>query len=240
VDGPAWFFAALGQVSSPITADINFDRLQNLSPGGISVGTSRTATELVFNVSKKTALTITNITFLGANPADFSIAAADLAAAPTVVLPPNKGAAEPLHVFFTPTGEGLRTATLQVTSAAGIAQIFLSGTGLPERPILAGPGPLSFIPTSAPANIIITNVGGQGLSLDSFSIGGANPDAFAFVVANHGLSNCFPGILLGPKSSCFLAVGLAPGATAPASATLVFNSNDPVNPNLEVALTLSP
>jgi hypothetical protein len=227
-------------VTGPITANINFDAMQNQSPGGISVGASRTGLELVYNVSKKTPLTITNITFLGANPGDFSIPAADLAAAATTVLPANKGAAEALHVVFTPTGEGLRTATLQVSSAAGIAQIFLSGTGLAQRPILAGIAPLNFLPASAPANLTITNAGGQTLSLDSISIGGANPEAFAFFVANHGFSNCFAGMLLGPKSFCQMAVGLAPGAAAPANATLVFVTNDPVNPRLEVALTLSP
>jgi hypothetical protein len=240
VDGPAWFFSEVGGIAGPFTANINFDAMQNLSPGGISVGTSRTGMELVYNVSKKTPLTITNITFLGANPADFSIPAADLAAAATTVLPPNKGAAEALHVVFSPTGEGVRTATLQVTSAAGIAQIFLTGTGLAQRPILAGIAPLNFLPASAPANLTITNAGGETLSLDSISIGGANPDAFAFFVANHGLSNCFAGMLLAPKSFCQMAVGLAPGATAPATATLVFLTNDPVNPRLEVALTLSP
>jgi hypothetical protein len=240
VDGPAWFFAALGGVTSPITANINFDVMQNLSPGGISVGATRTATELVFNVSKKTSLTITNITLLGANPRDFSISAAELAAAATTILAPNRGAAEALHVIFSPTGEGLRTATLQVTSAAGIAQIFLTGTGLPQRPILAGVAPLNFLPASAPANLTIRNAGGETLSLNSISIGGANPDAFAFFVANHGLSNCFEGMLLGPKSFCEMSVGLAPGATAPATATLTFLTNDPVNPKLEVSLTLSP
>jgi hypothetical protein len=127
-----------------------------------------------------------------------------------------------------------------MTSAAGIAQIFLTGTGLPQRPVLAGVGPLSFLPASAPANIIISNAGGETLSLDSFSIGGSNPEAFAFFIANHGLSNCFAGMLLAPKSFCYLSVGLAPGATAPASANLTFFTNDPVNPKLEVALTLSP
>src|SRR3954463_9577724 len=240
VDGPAWFFAALGGVTAPITANINFDALQNLSPGGISVGTSRTATELVYNVSKKTALTITNVTFLGANPADFSISPAEVASALTTVLPANKGAAEALHVIFPPTGEGVRTATLQVTSAAGIAQIFLTGTGLAQRPILSGVGPLSFLSGSAPANLTITNTGGETLSLDSISIGGANPEAFAFFVANRGFSNCFNGMLLAPKSFCQMAIGLAPGATPPASATLIFVTNDPVNPTLEVALTLTP
>jgi hypothetical protein len=240
VDGPAWFFAEFGGIAGPFTANVNFDAMQNQSPGGITVGTSRTATELVYNVSKKTPLTISGVTFAGANPADFSIPAADLAAAATTVLPPNKGAAEALHVMFTPTAAGVRTATLQVTSAAGIAQIFLTGTGLPQRPILAPFGPLSFITGSAPDNLTIQNTGGTTLSLNSISIGGANAGAFAFFTANHGLSNCVAGMLLAPKSFCQLAVGPAPGAVAPASATLIFRTNDPVNPRLDVVLTLSP
>jgi len=240
VDGPAWFFAEFGGVDGPMTANVNFDAMQNLSPGGISIGTSRSATELVFNVSKKSPLTITNITFVGANPADFSIPAADLAAAATTVIPASKGASEALHVIFTPTAAGLRSATLQVTSAAGIAQIFLTGTGLVARPILAPIGPLSFLPASAPANLTIQNLGGQTLSLKSFTIVGAKASAFAFFTANSGQSNCFAGELLAPKSFCFLAVGLASGATPPASATLEFLTNDPVNPKLDVVLTLSP
>ena len=240
VDAAAWFFAEGDGIAGPSTANIDFDAMQNLPRGGISVGTSRTAAELVYNVSKKTSLTITSITFVGANPGDFSIAPADLAAAPTTILAPNKGAVEPLHVSFTPTGEGLRTATLRVTSAAGIADILLSGTGLPQRPVIVDIAPLSFITTSAPANLTIANVGGQTLSLDSISIEGSNPSAFTFFVANHGLSNCFDGVLLAPKSDCLLAVGLAPGATAPASATLVIRTNDPVTPQLIVPLTLLP
>ncbi|MEP6572702.1 MAG: choice-of-anchor D domain-containing protein [Gemmatimonadota bacterium] len=240
VDGPAWFFAEFGGGAGPFTANVNFDALQDLSPGGISVGTSRSATELVFNVSKKTALTITGITFVGVNPGDFSIPAADLAAASTTVLPPNRGASEALHVLFTPRAEGPRAATLQVSSAAGIAQIFLTGSGLPQRPVLAPIGPFNFIAGSAPANFTIQNTGGQTLSLNSISIGGANPNAFAFFTANHGLSNCFAGTLLAPKSFCQMAVGLAPGATPPASATLVVRTNDPVTPTRTVPLTFTP
>jgi hypothetical protein len=240
VDGPAWFFAEFGGVAGPMTANVNFDAMQNLSPGGISVGTSRSATELVFNVSKKTPLAITNITFVGANPADFSIAAADLAAAATTVLAPNKGASEALHVTFTPTSAGPRTATLQVTSAAGIAQIFLTGTGLPQRPILSPIGPLNFLASSAPANLTIQNLGGQTLSLNLISIVGSNASAFSLFAANHGSSNCFAGMLLAPKSFCQLAVGPVAGATPPAHASLEFLTNDPVNPKLDVALTLSP
>jgi hypothetical protein len=60
------------------------------------------------------------------------------------------------------------------------------------------------------------------LSLNSMSVGGANASAFAFFTANNGFSNCFAGMLLAPKSFCYMAVGLAPGATPPASATLEF------------------
>jgi hypothetical protein len=213
--------------------------MQNQSRGGISVGTTRIGEELIFNVSKKTALTITNIEFVGANPGDFSVPAADVAAALGGSLPPNQGAAEAIRVFFTPTGEGLRTATLQVTSAAGIAQIFLSGTGLPERPVVGQIAPLSFITESAPANISISNSGGETLVIDAISIGGVNPDAFQFFTANHGLGNCYAGMLLGPKSFCYMAIGLAPGAMPPANATLIIQTNDPVTPTMNVSLNLS-
>jgi hypothetical protein len=240
VDGPAWFFAEFGSFNGPNTANVNFDAMQNLTLGGISVGTTRTATELVFNVSKKTALAITNIQFLGANPADFSIPAADLAAAATTILAPNKNAVEQLHVNFTPTASGPRSATLQVTSAAGIAQIFLTGTGLPQRPILAPMGQLDFLTTSASANFSIQNTGGETLVIHSVTIVGANPSAFSLFIANNGFSNCFPGVLLAPKSFCQMAVGPVPGAIAPARALLEFQTNDPVNPKLDVVMTLSP
>ncbi|HEX4681072.1 MAG TPA: choice-of-anchor D domain-containing protein [Gemmatimonadaceae bacterium] len=240
VDGPAWFFSEVGGVAGPGTANINFDALQNLSPGGISVGTSRTAAELVFNVSKKTALLITDISFVGANPGDFSVPASDVATALATTLPPNQNAVEQLHVVFMPTGEGPRSATLQVTSAAGIAQIFLTGTGLPQRPVVTQIAPLDFIPTSAPATVAITNAGGQTLAISSISIGGANVDAFQFFTANRGFSNCFDGMLLSPKSQCFLSIGPAPGALAPASATLIIVTNDPLTPTMNVPLTLSP
>jgi hypothetical protein len=106
--------------------------------------------------------------------------------------------------------------------------------------VLAPFGPLDFIPTSASDNISIQNQGGQTLSLNSITIVGPNASAFSLFVANNGFSNCFAGELLAPKSFCQMAVGLAPGAVAPAHASLEFITNDPVNPKLDVQLTLSP
>jgi hypothetical protein len=237
-DGPAWFFAEIGGVAGPTTANIDFDALQNMSPGGISVGTTRFAAELVYNVSKKASLTITDIRFLGANPGDFSVPASDLAAALSTTLPGNKKAIEEIHVQFTPSASGDRTATMQVTSEAGIAQILLHGTGLPQRPILGPLGSLDFITESAPANFFLRNDGGESLIIKSITIGGPNASAFVSTVANNGFSNCFPGIPLAPKSFCALAVGLAPGAVAPANASLLISTNDPITPVSVIPLTL--
>lgn len=237
-DGPAWFFAEIGGVAGPTTANIDFDALQNMSPGGISVGTTRFAAELVYNVSKKASLTITDIRFLGANPSDFSVPASDLAAALSTTLPGNKKAIEEIHVQFTPSASGDRTATMQVTSEAGIAQIQLHGTGLPQRPILGPLGFLDFITESAPANFRLRNDGGETLVINSITLSGDNPSAFAFSVANNGFGNCFPGIPLAPKSTCALAVGVAPGAVAPANASLLINTNDPITPVAVIPLTL--
>jgi hypothetical protein len=214
--------------------------MQNLSTGGISVGTSRTAVEMVYNTSKKTSLTITNLSIVGANPDDFSIPAADLLAAASTTLPSNQGAAEIVHVMFAPTAEGVRTAAVQFTSAAGVVQVALTGIGLPLNPVLGSVGPFVFIPTSAPANMTIQNTGGATLALNSISIGGANPEAFELTVANNGFSNCFAGVLLGPKSFCQLAVGVVAGATPPASGSLVIISNDPASPETDISLTLTP
>lgn len=239
-DGPAWFFSEIGGIAGPRTADIDFDAIQNQTAGGISVGASRFALELVYNVSKKTSLTITNVAFVGASPNDFAIAPTDLASLATTVIPANKGQAAMLHISFTPTAEGSRTATLQVTSAAGVAQILLKGTGLPQRPVLAPMAPLDFLLGSAPANLSIQNTGGSTLVINSITIAGANASSFTLSVANNGFSNCFDGIPLAPKSICRLAVGIAPGATGPANAALVFSTNDPVHPIISEVLTILP
>ena len=240
-DSPAWAFTNISSVTTTgFTPDIDFGRIQNMPVGGIPVGASRGASELIYNTSKKTPLTVTQIQITGANPGDFVISPQTIAAAATTVLAANKDAAEAIQITFRPTAEGPRTANVVFTSVAGVVQIVLTGTGLPTRPILSGLEPVTFIPESAPVTFILQNKGGVSLVLNSIHIAGANPTAFEFTTANSGFSNCFAGEPIGPLSFCFLAVGLAPGATAPASATFVVTSNDPVNPEIDVPLTLAP
>ena len=240
-DAPAWAFSNVGSVvASTLTPDIDFGRIQNMTPGGIPVGASRSATEVIYNTSKKTPLTVSQIQLTGANPGDFVISPQTIGAAATTVLAANKDAAEAIQITFRPTAEGPRTANVVFTSVAGTVQIVLTGTGLPTRPILSGLGPVTFIPESAPVTFILQNTGGVSLVLNSIHIAGTHPTAFEFTTANSGAGNCFAGEPIAPLSFCFLAIGVATGATAPASATFVVTSNDPVNPEIDVPLTLAP
>ena len=193
----------------------------------------------IYNTSKKTPLTVSGITIEGANPNDFAVTPAFAQQVLSTALPAKQDSLEALEVSFTPTAEGVRSGTLRLVTNAGIVLIPLTGAGLPDRAILATAGPLSFLPASAPDNFDITNVGGQGLVLQSIAFGAQNT-AFQLFVANHGLSNCFVGDILGPHSSCHLAVGLTPGAVAPANAVLKIVSNDPLNPVTKIQLTLTP
>jgi hypothetical protein len=237
VDGAAWFFYDTANVGA-VAADIDFNNLQNLATSPVPVGDTRTAQEIVFNVSKKTALTITNITIAGPNASDFYIPAAEIAAAATTTVA-TKGQ-ELFDVYFAPTGSGLRTAQIFFTSAAGVAYVNLKGAAVGAQPGLGPVGPFNFLPDSAPANMSISNTGGAPLILSNVAIGGASPEAFQFFVANAGQSNCFSGIELPPGGFCELAVGIAPGAIAPDNAALVLVSNDPVAPETDVGLALLP
>ncbi|MCK9688424.1 choice-of-anchor D domain-containing protein [Scleromatobacter humisilvae] len=240
-DAAAWAFSNLGSVvGTGSTTDIDFGRIQNMTPGGIAVGASRSATELIYNTSKKVPLTVTQIQITGANPGDFVISPQTISAAAATVLPANRDAVEAIQITFRPTAEGVRTANVVFTSVAGVVQIALTGTGLPTRPVLGTPeDPLVFLPQSAPATFVLQNTGGVTLVLNSISIGGANPAAFQITPANSGFSNCFAGIPIAPLSFCYVGVGVAPGATPPANATFVVKSNDPVRPELDVPLVLA-
>ena len=47
-------------------------------------------------------------------------------------------------------------------------------------------------------------------------------------------------MLLSPLSDCLMAVGLAPGTTTAATATLTFFTNDPLTPRRDVPITFTP
>jgi hypothetical protein len=196
--------------------------------------------EFVANISKKTPLTITSVSVVGANPGDFTVPEADIAAATGSALPPNKSAVASLHVTFTPTDAGTRTASLQIVSNAGTISASLSGVGLPLVPIL---GPLdttlSFIPTSAFQTLTLKNEGGATLILQSFTLTGAGKASFETPAANSGQSNCFAGEDLAPLADCLLSIGLSSEASAPSNAMLILRTNDPAHLETDITLSLT-
>jgi hypothetical protein len=241
IDGPSWFINnASAVIGTPPSPNVDFGALQNTVQGAIGIGTTRTAQVLVYNTSKKMPLTLTEISIAGPNAGDFSVAPLSVELALNMPIPANRGAAASLQLTFLPAAEGVRTATLRLVSNAGTALVSLTGEGLPARPIIATSAGLTFIPTSAFDTVPVGNQGGLTLVLQSIGLGGANPSSFQFVAANHGFSNCFAGIGLSPHAVCYLGVAVVAGAPAPSSALLVIQSNDPVHPETDIPLALTP
>jgi hypothetical protein len=241
-DAAAWFITdgttSAGQAIDLVSHGLDFDFIPGAAQGGIPVGSSRPDGVLLYNVSRKADLQITAASIAGANPSDFSLDPANVENALATTIPPNKSAFVRIGVTFTPQAAGLRTGSVELTSNAGTASVPLKGTGLPLQPVLQAPASLTFIPTSAPAPVHVTNAGSVTLTLSSFGITGADASAFQLVVTNQGLFRCFAGIQLGALGSCDLEVGPVPGQVAPKSAVLDLNSDDPVHPTVSVQLTL--
>jgi hypothetical protein len=250
VDGPAWFFYDTSDLranaQAPLT--INYDTQPGINGVGQPIGTSRSASLLVYNTSKKTALTITSISVVGPNAGDFNLDPAFLAIAVGAPVPAKNDSAVAIKVNFVPTAEGVRNASIQFVSNAGTTLIPMVGSALPNRPIVTKFAPLNFIPTSAPAILQMANSGGLTLAITSVTITGPDAASFAvFPTQGAGLGSCgFPTTtdatpkLFGAHQFCNFEVGLNPGATAPVTAVLTIQSNDPLTPLENVPLTLNP
>jgi hypothetical protein len=243
-DAAAWFFYITSDLraNTQLPLTIDFDTQPGTSGVGQPIGSSRSGSLVVYNTSKKTALTITSVSVAGANPSDFVLDPASVAAALSGPLAANKDTAVPINVRFVPTAEGVRTASIRFVSNAGTQLIALTGTALPNRPILAGVGPVSLLPTSAPAIEELTNTGGLTLEVDSITLTGPNAGSFVLLPTQNGLGVCATSgpELFAAHQFCRFEVGLAPGATAPASAFLTIVSNDPARPVANIPVTLSP
>lgn len=248
VDGPCWFFYVLSDLSAnthlPLTID--FGHLQNTVQGAIPIGATRTAQMLVYNTSKKTALTFSSISIVGANAGDFALDPTFLATALKGV-PAKQDSAVAIQVTFTALAEGTRSAAIQFVSNAGTKLIPLTGAGLPNRPVIAGiGGSLHFLlnppVVSAPAFTEIENTGGQSLQIQSASFGGANPSSFSLFTASgptlpEDPAN-FAGLLIAPRSFVRFQIGLSPTAQPGDTATFIVNSNDPLTPSATVQLSV--
>ncbi|HEY0396080.1 MAG TPA: choice-of-anchor D domain-containing protein [Candidatus Elarobacter sp.] len=247
-DAPCWFFYFPADSSANVTRPlaINFGGQQNTVQGAIPIGGHSIATFYVYNTSKKSTLTFSSLSIAGPNAGDFQLEPGLVATAMNGV-PVRNPSLIALQVTFTAGGEGARSATLQLVSNAGTQLIALNGTGLPNRPIIAGiGGSMHFIDAppivSAPNLVQIANVGGLSLVIQSASFGGANPGSFT-LFARNGLTAQdpanFAGLMLAPhEMTQEFQIGLSPSAQPGDTATFIVNSNDPLQPSVTTQLSV--
>jgi len=171
------------------------------------------------------ALHITTIALIGANAGDFS-------QTNTCPIGGNLGSGASCRVTlrFRPTGVGVRTATLAITTndpGTPVANVTLTGTGIQAAVSLTPAshdfGAVTAKTTSAPFPFTLTNFGTAPLTINNISIGGANGNRF------NQSNNC--GSTLAVGTSCTINVTFTPQkAGSSYSATLQISDNAPGSP----------
>lgn len=211
----------------------------SFSANATVVGQSSTAPVTLANLASSSPLTISTISVGGANTGDFSL---DGTCANGVSIPKRTGCT--IQITFTPSAVGPRAASITATfSNAPTVTLPLAGNGLAATPGLSTfSGAITFVDaevgsTSTPHTLTVTNSGGANLTLSSFSFGGFNAGDFVIVSANHGISNCFQGIVLAPLSTCYIGLNFSPTDVGPRLGTFSLLSDDPADPNHSIDLS---
>jgi Abnormal spindle-like microcephaly-assoc'd, ASPM-SPD-2-Hydin len=174
------------------------------------VGTSSTAQSITLTNSGSAALSITNVSFNGADPGDFS----QTNTCGTSLAP---GANCSISITFTPKLEGTRSAALALADdAAGNPQLIaLSGTG---TVVQLNPASLLFVVPpgqSASRSTTLTNVGSTTLSINGITLRG--PGVFQLT------NTCGSSVAAG--KSCSISVTFKPPARGPYSADVYVYDN---------------
>jgi FtsP/CotA-like multicopper oxidase with cupredoxin domain len=179
------------------------------------VGTTSPAQTVTLSNTGTASLAITSITITGTNPGDFArttTCGASLAV----------GATCAINVTFTPTGINARSASLTIVSNDPVSPTLvpLSGTG--NGPVLSlSTTALTFSSpmnvTSAAQTVTVTNTGNATLTINPFTLTGANPFQF------NRTDTC--GATLAAGATCTISVTFRPTAAAPLIKTASVNVN---------------
>ena len=134
-----------------------------------------------------------------------------------------------MNVAFVPTTTGVLTGTLTITDSDVTSPqiVTLTGTGVQA---IASLTPTSHTfqnqtrrTTSAPFTFTLSNTGTAALTINSITLGGANPTQFA--IQSRTCTNT-----LAAGSSCNINVVFSPSNRATYNATLQVNDNAPGSP----------
>jgi hypothetical protein len=215
VSGPALTF---------LPTTVNFPALSHGS-------TSSPQTVIVTNSGNAPA-TITSISLVGSNAADFSAPSGSCIGLPLL---PNASCI--VNETFTPSAVGVRQAALTFTdNASGSPQsVVLIGTGINSIP--SGPA-LKFLPTSVtfpattqglsstPITVAITNTGTTSMHISNISAAGNSPADFSNSVASCSTAT------IAANASCTVTVTFSPVFSGPRSENLTVTDDAPNSPQV--------
>jgi hypothetical protein len=210
----------LGFSTTAAPPTITFSSL-SLSFGYATLGTTSGADSVRLMNTGNAALNIKRIAITGADAGDF-------AQSNNCGNSVASGANCTISVTFTPSGIGMRSGTLTVTSNAAGSSQALSLTGIGIAPLLnLSPTSLSFaarsVGTTSTAQIVnVRNVGRVVLSITALAITGADAGDFALT------DNCRSSIA--PQKGCTLNVAFTPRASGARTASVSIADNAGGNP----------
>jgi hypothetical protein len=197
------------------------------------VGTTSALQDLhVLNVGNL-PLTINSISITGTNSGDFAL---QPYGNPCGIGTPLNGAGEcDVGVTFTPTAQGVRTATVTITDNAPDSPqtIALSGPGTTAAAATISSTAVNFgseiVGTkSAPQTVMVTSSGSANLTVSTVSIAGANASDFTMQ------SDSCTGATVAPSSICSVALVFKPSVSGIESATLDIADNASSSPQTAV------
>jgi hypothetical protein len=183
-----------------------------------STATGSSSSAVVFTVSNNGQAVSGTVAaaLAGTDAAHFSISQNNCAG---VTL--GAGASCTVHVTFSPTGTGGKSASLQVSgSPGGTTSAALTGTGLTPAQLIVDPAARDYGAQSSGSQggtfpFTVTNTGQATSGVPSITIAGT--DASQFVISN----NMCAGTTLGGGASCTLMITFMPtGSPGPRSASL--------------------
>ncbi len=193
-----------------------------------SVGTTSNANTVTISNTGTANLIISSMALSGANAGDFSITPNG-----SSQITVGSSSSTIVSIKFTPSGTGLRTATLAINdNATGSPHtVTITGTGVAPT-FSAGPNPLVFanqqvLSSSSPLQITVTNTGDGVLSITGLTLSGANAGDFS-VSPSPSAGN---PIIIASNGSAPVSVIFTPTATGTRTANLNFTDNATGSPH---------
>jgi uncharacterized repeat protein (TIGR01451 family) len=232
---------AIGASGARVTREdtiqvVELDPIATLAPssidfGGRRVWTTSPTTPVTMTNSGSAQLALASIAIEGPDSSDFAIAADGC---PSALAP---SASCNVHVTFTPTAAGPRSATLTFLDDADGSphQVALSGVG--QQPVASvAPTTVDFggqtVGTTSSAGVVtLSNTGDASLFVNSASITGSAAGDFA-MISDH----CTTVGVLAAGASCTVSVKFTPSVPGLRTATFQFGDDAGGSPH-SVALT---